>query len=183
MVSAESMGPLVRLGMTGLMVVLSILMAFLGPGDSTRPPQHKNADRGYQIQPPNGWSRAVIDQDGSQIAPARQPSSGFASIIVSTRVAKGEDPLPFLEDVRRRRASGPVKELRWGPVSRITLLRGAPAVIAEFSEIYGGSPVRGWMVVTVSGPRLIQAVGTLPVDARPKLQQAVRDSLRSLEPL
>ena len=144
---------------------------------------HENLDGAFRIRPPPGWTRRTTDRDGSQIAPAVQPDNGFVSLIISSRLAGDPDPMRHLADVVARPPAGPIRELRWLRQERITLATGLPAAMGEFSQVYRGARVHGWMVLQVHEARLLRAVAVVPEDGHEAYLHEVAAALRSLEPM
>ena len=162
-----------------------VALGGLGPdtSTSTEPQWHVNVNGGFKILPPAGWNRRTDDRDGSQIAPAQQPSSGFATLIVSMRLVNDQDALAHLTQAAARAPAGPVRELKWLRQERITMNDGREGALGEFSQIYRGAPVHGWMVIAVREARLVQAVATVPESWAAEWGPALTASLKSLEAL
>ena len=157
----------------------------LGPGESTpqAPEWHINTDAGFKILPPAGWTRRTDDRDGTQIAPPKQPKVGFATLIVSMRLVTDQDAVAHLTEAAARAPAGPVRNLRWHRQEKVTMGDGREGALGEFSQIYRGAPVHGWMVIAVRDSRLVQAVATVPEDRAAAWGPALIHSLKSLEAL
>lgn len=148
------------------------------------PPEwHVNAEAGFRIRPPTGWDNRTDDRDGSVLAPSTQPVDGFATLIVSTRLAIDEDPMSYLRDVVVRPPSGPIRELKWLREEKTTMSDGSPAALGEFTQIYRGMPVHGWMLFTVRDGKLLQAVGTVPHSAASRAESTILRAVKSVQTL
>ena len=172
-----------RIILAGLLFGASIWMFALSRMPRDVPAWHENTEAGFRIEPPAGWTSRTDDADGSQIAPPAQPDDGFAMLIVTTRLAHGENPMGYLLDVANRPAVGPIRELEWLRKERGELKDGGPGSLGEFTEIYRGQPVHGWMVFAVREGRVLQAVGTVPEAYAEGIEGTMIQSLLSLHPL
>lgn len=173
----------------GLLLAASLWIVALGgvaPGGSDadlRPQWHVNVNAGFKILPPAGWTRRTDDPDGSQIAPPQQPTVGFATLIVSLRLVTDPDAMGHLGQAAARAPAGPVRNLKWLSQERVAMADGREGALGEFSQIYRGAPVHGWMVIAVRDARLVQAVATVPEDrAGPWGPELIR-ALKSLQAL
>jgi hypothetical protein len=147
------------------------------------PTWHVNTDGGFRIRPPAGWVKRTDDRDGTQIAPAVQPKGGFATLIVSTRLARDASPMPYLTDVVARPPAGPIRDLVWLRQDKVTLDDGGPGALGEFTQVYRGMPVHGWMMFSVRDGKLLQVVATVPADRADTVKDAMVQALRSVQPL
>ena len=147
------------------------------------PEWHVNTEAGFRIRPPAGWVNRVDDRDGTQIAPAKQPSNGFATLVVSTRLARDESPMPYLTDVVARPPAGPIRDLKWLREQKITMSDGGDGVLGEFTETYRGLPVHGWVVFSIRQGKVLQAVVQVPADRSKTVEQAMLQALKSIRPL
>lgn len=178
-----------RVVFAGLLLAASLWILALGgfsPGTYGRPsaPEwHVNVNGGFKIRPPPEWTRRTDDRDGTQIAPPKQPSSGFATLIVSVRLAADPDPMAHLSQAAARAPGGPVRELRWLRLDKVVMGDGREGALGEFSQIFRGDPVHGWMVIAVRDGRLLQAVATVPADRASAWGPTLVPALRSLEAL
>ena len=75
---------------SGLLLAAAVWVFALREARQNGPPPpewHVNAEAGFRIRPPTGWDNRTDDRDGSVLAPSTQPTDGFATLIVSTRLA------------------------------------------------------------------------------------------------
>jgi len=175
-----------RIILSGLLLAAALWIFALSQASKAHPdvPEwHINPNAGFRVRPPAGWVKRSDDRDGTQIAPAVQPADGFATLIISTRLARDESPMPYLTDVVARPPAGPIRDLEWLKEEKITMSDGGAGALGEFTEIYRGMPVHGWMVFTVRDGKVFQAVATVPADRAIDVQAAMLQSLRSVQPL
>ena len=175
-----------RVILSGLLLAGALWVFALSEANkSTRdvPEWHVNTEAGFRIRPPAGWVNRADDREGTQIAPAKQPSSGFATLIVSTRLARDESPMPYLTDVVARPPAGPIRDLKWLRQEKISMADGGEGALGEFPEIYRGLPVHGWMVFSIRQGKLLQAVVQVPADRADRVEDAMIQSLKSVRPL
>ncbi len=178
-----------RVVFAGLLLAASLWILALGgfqpggPGTSSAPEWHVNVNGGFKIRPPPEWTRRTDDRDGTQIAPAVQPTTGFATLIVSVRLASDPDPMAYLTQAAARPPAGPVRELKWLSLDKIVMGDGREGALGEFAQVYRGAPVHGWMAIAVRDGRLVQAVATVPADRAAAWGPTLIASLRSLQAL
>jgi len=174
-----------RVILSGLLLAAAFWVFALSEARNTveAPAWHVNGEAGFKIQPPPGWTNRVDDRDGSQIAPPEQPKDGFATLIVSARLSRDENPMAYLTDVVARPPAGPIRELEWLREEKVAMADGAPGALGEFTEIYRGMPVHGWMVFSVREGKVIQAVATVPADRAAVMEPVLLAALKSVRPL
>ncbi|MCO4769269.1 MAG: hypothetical protein KDA24_04510 [Deltaproteobacteria bacterium] len=175
-----------RVILSGLLLAAAVWIFAISEANQSKrqvPEWHTNTTAGFSIRPPPGWSSRSDDRDGSQIAPPAQPTDGFATLIVSTRLARDENPMSYLTDVVARPPAGPIRELEWIREEKIAMEDGGPGALGEFTEIYRGMPVHGWMVFAVREGKVLQAVAQVPRAHGGAAEEAILASLRSVRPL
>jgi hypothetical protein len=178
-----------RVVSAGLLLAASLWVLALGgfgPTHSGAPPApewHVNVNGGFKILPPPEWTSRTDDRDGTQIAPPVQPTFGFATMIVSVRLASDPDPMAHLTQAAARAPAGPVRDLKWTKLEKVTMGDGHEGVLGEFTQVYRGAPVHGWMVIAVRDARLLQAVATVPAERAAAWGPTLVTSLQSLEAL
>ncbi len=178
-----------RVVSAGLLLAASLWILALGGfglGEDRGPSEpewHVNVNGGFKILPPAEWTSRTDDRDGTQIAPPVQPTVGFATMIVSVRLASDPDSMAHLTQAAARAPAGPVRDLKWTKLEKVTMGDGHEGALGEFTQVYRGAPVHGWMVIAVRDARLLQAVATVPADRASAWGPTLVTSLRSLEAL